>query len=101
MHVDDCEVAGNPEDLLAFKKALVKQFGEVKEQEWEFRHCGIDYMQTRDYKKLTHSQKQFVDAITGLSPEPFNFDAGYRIQMLVDLIKKSSMQEKWLAVEMD
>ena len=45
--------------------------------------------------------KQFVDAITGLSPEPFNFDAGYRIQMLVDLIKKSSMQEKWLAVEMD
>ena len=57
MHVDYCEVAGKPEDLLAFKKALVKQFGEVKEQEWEFRYCGIDYAQTRDYKKLTHSQK--------------------------------------------
>ena len=63
MHVDDCECAGKPQDLLAFKKALVKQFGEVKEQEWEFRHCGIDYTQTRDYKKLTHSQKQFVDAM--------------------------------------
>ena len=63
MHVDDCEVAGKPEDLLAFKKALVKQFGEVKEQEWEYRHCGIDYTQTRDYKNLTHLQKQFVDAM--------------------------------------
>ena len=56
-----------PEDLLAFKKALVKQFGDVKEQEWEFRHCGIDYTQTRDYKKLTHSQKHFVDAMN-ISP---------------------------------
>ena len=35
MHVDDCECAGKPEDLFAFKKALVKQFGDVKEQEWE------------------------------------------------------------------
>ena len=63
MHVDDCECAGKPEDLLAFKKALVMQFWDVKEQEWEFRHCGIDYTQTRDYKKLTHSQKQFDDAM--------------------------------------
>ena len=63
MHVDDCEVAGKPQDLQAFKTALVKQFGEVREQEWEYRHCGIDYTQTRDYKTLTHSQKQFIDAM--------------------------------------
>ena len=27
MHVDDCECAGKPQDLLAFKKALVNSLG--------------------------------------------------------------------------
>jgi predicted dehydrogenase len=42
--------------------------------------------------------KGFVDAISGLSLEPFNFEAGLRIQTLVELIQKSSKQTKWLAV---
>ena len=40
MHVDDCEVAGFPTDVIEFRKQLVKEFGEVKTQEWNFRHCG-------------------------------------------------------------
>ena len=48
MHVDDCEVAGNPTDLGRFREALVKEFGEVKTQEWDFRHCGLEYTQTKD-----------------------------------------------------
>ena len=43
MHVDDCEGAGSPTELKRFKAALVKQFGDVKEQVWDFRHCGIEY----------------------------------------------------------
>ncbi len=30
MQVDDCEVAGHPNDLATFREALVKEFGEVK-----------------------------------------------------------------------
>ena len=39
------------------------RFGEVKEQTWDFRHCGVEYQQTKDLKQLTHSQKKFVDAM--------------------------------------
>ena len=63
MHVDDCEVAGCPSDLAWFKKVLVAEFGEVKEQQWDFRHCGIEYHQSNDLKEITHSQKQFIDAM--------------------------------------
>ena len=41
MHVDDCEVCGDPRELLKFKQALGSEFGSVKEQSWNFRHCGI------------------------------------------------------------
>ena len=43
MHVDDCEVCGEPRELQKFKQALEKEFGSVKEQSWSFRHCGIEY----------------------------------------------------------
>ncbi len=40
----------------------------------------------------------FVRAIHGLVPEPFNFDSGYRVQRIVDLIQQSSKQTKWVTV---
>ena len=40
----------------------------------------------------------FMDAIAGLKPEPFNFRAGLGIQRLVELIHRSSVEEKWLDV---
>ena len=61
MHVDDCEVAGTPTELKRFKAALVKQFGDVKEQAWDYRHCGIEYHQDKTTGDLTFSQKEFVD----------------------------------------
>ena len=64
MHVDDCEVTGEPEDLLRFRKALEKQFGKVREQSGDFRHCGMQYSQSKDLTRLTHSQKEFIDAMT-------------------------------------
>ena len=42
--------------------------------------------------------KGFVDSIAGLGPEPFNFDAGLRVQSLVELIQKSSKEIVWLKV---
>jgi predicted dehydrogenase len=42
--------------------------------------------------------KGFVDTIAGLGPEPFNFEAGFRIQSLVELIQKSSKETAWLQV---
>jgi predicted dehydrogenase len=41
----------------------------------------------------------YLDAIAGLSPEPFNFRAGLRIQTLVETIQKSARQGTWLAIE--
>ncbi len=43
--------------------------------------------------------KGFVEAIAGLGAEPFNFEAGLRVQSLVDLIKKSSGETQWLTTE--
>ncbi|RFO97824.1 1-carboxy-3-chloro-3,4-dihydroxycyclo hexa-1,5-diene dehydrogenase [Rhodoferax lacus] len=40
----------------------------------------------------------FLDAIAGLRPEPFNFRAGFGIQRLVELVHRSSREEKWLDV---
>ena len=42
--------------------------------------------------------KGFVDSIAGLGPEPFNFEAGFRIQSLVELIQKSAQETAWLQV---
>ena len=41
----------------------------------------------------------FVKAIHGLMPEPFNFNAGYRVQRIVELIQQSSESTKWLDVD--
>jgi len=41
--------------------------------------------------------KGFADAIAGLTPEPFNFRAGYRIQALVEAIQSSSREKSWVA----
>ena len=40
--------------------------------------------------------KGFADAIAGISAEPFNFRAGYRIQKLVEAIQKSSAHNSWV-----
>ena len=40
--------------------------------------------------------KGFVDSIAGLRSEPFNFDQGLRVQSIVELIRRSSIQSKWL-----
>ncbi|RMF37564.1 MAG: gfo/Idh/MocA family oxidoreductase [Alphaproteobacteria bacterium] len=40
----------------------------------------------------------FVQAIAGAAPEPFNFRAGERIQMLVETIRRSSRERSWLSV---
>lgn len=41
----------------------------------------------------------FVRAIAGDAPEPFNFRAGLRIQMLVETIQRSSRERRWAGVE--
>ncbi len=43
--------------------------------------------------------KGFVDSIAGLRSEPFNFQAGLRVQSIVELIQKSSVQTKWLVAK--
>jgi len=53
MHVDDCEVVGNDSDTNSFKKALEREFGAVKTQEWVFRHCGMDYAQSEDCSTIS------------------------------------------------
>lgn len=40
----------------------------------------------------------FIKAIAGLHPEPFNFQAGLRVQTLVETILKSSKQGGWLDI---
>jgi len=35
----------------------------VKTQEKDFRHCGIDYNQSEDFKTISHSQVKFADAM--------------------------------------
>ena len=40
----------------------------------------------------------FVNAIGGRGPEPFNFRKGLRIQTLVEAIKRSAAEERWVAV---
>ena len=42
--------------------------------------------------------KGFVEAIGDLSPEPFNFEAGFRVQSIVELIQKSAQNTAWLTV---
>ena len=39
---------------------------------------------------------RFMDAIAGLAPEPFDFRAGERIQMLVETIQASAREGRWL-----
>ena len=40
----------------------------------------------------------YLEAIAGLKPEPFNFRAGLGIQRLVEMVHRSSREEKWLHV---
>ena len=41
----------------------------------------------------------FVRAIVGSAPEPFNFEAGYRVQRIVELIQESARSTKWFNVD--
>ena len=41
---------------------------------------------------------KFVQAIYGTEPEPFNFESGQRIQLLVEAIRKSSEDKIWIKV---
>ena len=41
---------------------------------------------------------KFVQAIDGTESEPFNFERGQRIQLLVDAIRKSSEEKIWIKV---
>ena len=41
---------------------------------------------------------KFVQAIYGTEPEPFNFESGQRIQLLVEAIRKSSEEKIWIKV---
>ena len=63
MHVDDCEVCGDARELAKFEASLENEFGSVKEQTWNFRHCGIEYKQSKDLARLQHSQSEFINAI--------------------------------------
>ncbi len=38
----------------------------------------------------------FVDALAGLGPEPFGFRGGLRIQTLVEAIRRSSAERRWI-----
>ena len=63
MHVDDCEVCGDPRELQKFKQSLEREFVSVKEQSWNFRHCGIEYKQSKDLFRLQHSQCEFINVV--------------------------------------
>ena len=41
----------------------------------------------------------YVDALAGVGPEPFNFRKGLGIQTLVETIRQSSHERRWLRVE--
>ncbi len=41
---------------------------------------------------------RFMEAIAGLRPEPFDFRAGERIQMLVEAIQASAREGRWLDI---
>ena len=41
----------------------------------------------------------YLAAITGDRPEPFNFRAGLRIQTLVEQVRRSARERRWLSVE--
>ena len=41
---------------------------------------------------------RFMEAIAGLGPEPFDFRAGQRIQMLVETIQASAREGRWLDI---
>lgn len=63
VRVDDLECAGTTEELLNFKRQITKRFGYIKEQRDSFKHCGIEYSQSKDNKVVKHSQKTFIDQI--------------------------------------
>ena len=41
---------------------------------------------------------KFIRAIEGTEPEPFNFESGHRIQLLVESIRNSSIENVWVSV---
>jgi len=41
---------------------------------------------------------KFIKAIEGTEPEPFNFKSGHRIQLLVEAIRQSSIENVWTRV---
>ncbi len=41
---------------------------------------------------------RFAEAIAGMRPEPFNFRAGQRVQELVEAIRASAREARWLSV---
>ncbi len=41
---------------------------------------------------------KFIKAIEGTVPEPFNFEKGHRIQILVEAIRQSSIENAWTKV---
>ena len=41
--------------------------------------------------------KGFVEAIAGITDEPFNFEAGHRVQSIVELIHQSAKETQWLS----
>ena len=41
---------------------------------------------------------KFIKAIEGTEPEPFNFESGHRIQLLVEAIRQSSIENVWTRV---
>ena len=43
----------------------------------------------------------FSDAIAGAGPEPFNFRAGWRIQHICEAIRTSTIEGKWVDIEME
>lgn len=63
VHVDDFECTGKDADLKWFEGEVTARFGAPKKQQWSFRHCGVDYEQSKERDVITHSQVEFVEKI--------------------------------------
>ncbi len=78
---------------VAFGASYQQRTNESENIEAEYDNYDDD---STDLKAIEVAR--FMDAIAGLAPEPFDFRAGERIQMLVETIQASAREGRWLDI---
>lgn len=67
-HVGDLECEGANSEIANFKRELEAIYGPVKLQRMEYKHCGVDYAQKKDFSAVKFSQKRFVGSRCSTTP---------------------------------